>query len=173
MNDTLVNQKRYESDVRAMIDKAFKVLLREHPRTRIYTISIWTDPEARKSAIAIDTKVHSDARSKSHIALRVRDAQRYPELYSPPAVEELKIQRVCNPADYKFPRMATRCHYWHKGPFRWGLLRSALRRAQTYAIQRAASLRIHEDARISINSSLDWYDHELRLSSGNTRGQQM
>lgn len=165
MNDTRRNRQRYESDIRSMIDKAFKRLLREHPKIQVYTISIWTDLEARKSAIAIDTKAHSDARSKSQIASRVRDAKRYPELYSPPSTEELKIQRICNPADFKFPRMATRCHYWHKGSFTWNLLRSALRRAQAYAIQQAASLRVHEDAMISINSSQDWYDHERRLSS--------
>ena len=163
MSTTQSTAQRYESDMQAMIDKAYRTLLRDHPRVQVYTVSIWTDPEARVSAVAIDTKAHSDRCVKRHIASRIRDAKRYPELYAAPSQEELEMQRMGSPADFKFPRMATRCHYWHRGPFKWSFLRPVLRRVQSYAIRQAVGLRIHEDARISINSSQDWYDHERPL----------
>jgi len=49
-------QDTYITELNAMLEKAIKRMNEEHPNFIIYTASIWTDKDAKVSAISFDSK---------------------------------------------------------------------------------------------------------------------
>lgn len=53
------DEKRYLEEMRDLIDRAIAAFEARPEKPVVYTVSIWTDPDAAASAVCIDTEVNS------------------------------------------------------------------------------------------------------------------
>ncbi|HZS07448.1 MAG TPA: hypothetical protein VFD58_21620 [Blastocatellia bacterium] len=149
-------------------------MLTKHPDVRVYTISIWTDPDAAFSAVNFDTYENSVEQVEQ---ANTFSKEQYDHLIAEGEYEEAKLflpgtGRNCNPADFAFRELAGMKHssfdpLWEertKGRC-WNRLEPALLEAGELALSELADFNLHRDAELSVNSRYDWYDHTWRLKS--------
>lgn len=60
------NKENYLAEMKYMVDKALERLKAEKLEFTIYSVSIWTDPNAASSAISFDSLKNSDKASNIH-----------------------------------------------------------------------------------------------------------
>src|SRR5690349_16105228 len=95
-------REMYLSEMTRLIHNAVAELSSKHPDLAIYTVSIWTDPDAAASAISFDSRENSQ-RAVAESAQW--DANMRRELLEEGLVEEAAAfepydGRNCNPADF-------------------------------------------------------------------------
>lgn len=163
------DKENYLTEMKSMVDKAIERLKAEKPEFVIYTVSIWTDPNAAASAISFDSHRNS--------LLKVResnefDKQQYEELIAEGDFESAQLfkpetwmQRNCNPADFEL-RDFEEIHHpdipinweYEKGGRCWPQLKPALTEIGNYAFKKIQTMPIEPDFELAINSKKDWYD---------------
>jgi len=177
----LIDQDVYLAEMGKLLADAKERLLAEWPAAEVYTVSIWTDPNAAISAVSFDTLDNSTKRVRQSNEWNKKWYEKYmaegdtetAELFPP------WTGRNKNPADFLFSNIAKVEHRSFTsmdeamriaggdtpigGPV-WRILESLLRSAQERARLLYRDLRLHHDARIAINSPEAWYDHELPMA---------
>ena len=156
----------YFAEMQALIDTAAARWQREPARQKIYTIGIWTDPDAAASAVNIDTRASSERTVAGHNRYLLQCRAEYlaagetemAALFAPVA------GRQVNPADFQYPLFAETAHQsfrplWAERSRErcWQPLSQALNRAAQYALIRFAGLDLEADAVLGVNSREDWF----------------
>ncbi len=150
-----------------LVARAKQRMLNEHTYSIIYTVSIWTDPDAAASAISLDTYENSlDKISKANAWSK----KEHNRLMAEGDVEMAKLflpneGRNCNPADFAFRNLAEITHasfkpLWEeatKGQC-WDQLESALTKVAEIGRVEFEELSLHPQAVLGINSRRDWFD---------------
>jgi len=134
---------------------------------RVYSVSIWTDPDAAASSVSIDTRSHS----ADHLATLTSWA--HGQVAKQPGMDRdltealLKLpDRNINPADFALADLVVRKHtsfpaHWASNSEGacWDVLGPALERVAQEAVQLFAELPLDLEAELGVNSAHDWYDH--------------
>lgn len=145
---------------------------RDEIREPIYSISIWTDPEAAESAISLETREHSDqfiagvhafARQRAEAQLRKGNAKMADLLLA-----HLARFRNDSPADFAFRNFATISNAslprrWNESD--WPRLTACLLQVREEAIETFQAFDLTEDAEIGVNTASSWYDKIKRVKS--------
>jgi hypothetical protein len=158
----------YFSEMTTMIDKAIRRLQSEKLGFRIYTASIWTDPNASVSAISFDSKKNSlDKVDKSNEGNKKYYDQYIEEgdLDQAELFKPIEETRVCNPADFELKNFEEIAHKSFPANWEtktngkcWKDLEPALIQIGEIYFQKIKKLNIEEGFELSINSERDWYD---------------
>jgi hypothetical protein len=158
----------YLREMATLISTAKRSMLGDHADAMVYTVSIWTDPDAAVSAISFDTIENS--------LEKIRQAnewtkKHYDRLMSEGEVDEAQLflpqqeGRNCNPADFAFRNLAKLTHASFKRGWEqakkekcWNVLEPALLKVANLAHKEFSELRLRPDAQLGINSRRAWYD---------------
>lgn len=168
----MFDRKYYLEEIAALLSAAKAEFLAQHPEARVYTINVWTDPNAAASAVSFDTREHSE----SMIAYQNRQtANRRERLLASGDIggaERCHDQegRVCNPADFAYPNIAECTHAsmlieWENisEDKCWDILEPIMLDVRESALHKFADIPLDQDAELSVNSQEDWYDHPCHL----------
>lgn len=166
------DKQTYLTEMKSMVDKAIERLRTEKPRLKIYSVSIWTDPNAATSSINIDTKSNSD---KVVEKSNRYDKKKYDEFMAEGDLEMAELfkptnQRNCNPAEFKLrdfeeikhPDIEINWESESDGKC-WKILKPALTEIGKYAFKEIQTLTLESDFELAINSNRDWYDKTWTL----------
>ena len=168
----LFDKQRYLTDMKSMVDKAIKKLRSKKSKFKIYSVSIWTDPNGAISSINFDTKANSDKIvGKSNRYLK----KKYDEFMAEGDLEMAKLfkmvlERNSNPAEFKLRDFEKANHSYL--PKNWELktdgkcwkhLKPALTEIGKYAFERIQVLPLDSDFELAVNSDKDWYDKTWKL----------
>jgi len=162
------SEASYLREMATLISMAKRSMLGDHADAMVYTVSMWTDPDAAVSALSFDTIENS--------LEKIRQAnewakKHYDRLMSEGEVDEAQLflpqqgGRNCNPADFAFRNLGKLTHASFKRGWEqaskekcWNLLEPALLKVADLARKEFSELRLHADAQLGINSRRDWYD---------------
>jgi hypothetical protein len=160
----------YHDEMGRLLRAAQGTLVAEHPTIRVYTVAIWTDPEARLSTVSVDTRAHSDAQVAA-LAAWVREQQ--PLLLAAGLAEAAEAAlrlppRNIRPADFALRDLVEVRHgafgqpTIEGGPAElsaelWDELEPALERVGLAALQLLADIPLEPDAELGVKTRGDWY----------------
>ena len=168
----MFDETLYLIEMARLVRDAADVMHREHPSQVIYSVSIWTDPNAAMSAVSIDTKENSDA------TLARLTAWAYARQAEALAAGDPEIavllgtlpQRNRNPANFAFRELMSAEHRSFPSSWEqtsqgdsWQELGSALRIVRADALEVFSSFALHAEAELAVNSESDWYDRPVPL----------
>ena len=161
------DRARYRTEMNGLLAAAEAALRAEAPDAVVYTVGVWTDPDAAVSAVNFDTAEHSAAAvarstawaAKHHARLTAAGDDDGARAFAPrPGA------RCENPANFALPRLAMTTHAafapgWAAATEGrcWEALGPALREVREVAARRYAHLPLHPDALVAVNSAEDWY----------------
>ena len=163
----MFDEALYQIEMTRLLQDAAAVMRRDYPSLVIYSVGIWTDPNAAVSAVSVDTKENSDAKlatltawayARQADALAAGDPEMAVLLGTLPP-------RNRNPADFMLREVASTEH--RSFPPRWEDdsqgdcwedLASALRTVRAEAVEVFSGLWLHTEAELAVNSASDWYD---------------
>jgi hypothetical protein len=164
----MFDKSLYIEEMTRMVDKALQRLQVENPTFKIYTASIWTDPNSLVSSINFDSKENSLNKVKESNEWSKKYYEQYLEEGDLTQAELFKPNlgtRVCNPADFvlrDFEEMTHRSfpENWESETDGdcWKELEPALIQIGDYAFSKIKYLNIEDNFQLSINSDKDWYD---------------
>jgi hypothetical protein len=162
----------YLKEMKSMVDKAIEKLQTEKSILKIYSVSIWTDPNAAASSINIDTKANSDKQVEQANSY---DKKKYDEFLAEGNLEMAELfkttaERNCNPADFilrdfieiEHPDFDENWESESDGKC-WALLIPTLTEIGEYAFEKIQSLNLENDFELAVNSDRDWYDKTWSL----------
>lgn len=169
------SKENYLTEMKSMVDRAIERLKAEKPEYVIYTVSIWTDPNAGTSSINFDSKQNSIHEVQQSNAF---DKEEYEELIEEGDLEgaelfkpETWIQRNCNPANFELRDFEEVTHAdfpinweYQKGGKCWSQLQPALIEIGNYAFNKIQEMQMDPDFELAINSKKDWYDKIWKLA---------
>lgn len=160
------DKDKYLSEMKGMVDKAVHRLKTEKQDFEIYSLSIWTDPNAATSSINFDSKSNSDLK----VAKSTEWNKKYYDMYTADGdLDQAKlfepITRNCNPADFElrdFEELSNSSipDNWEentKGEC-WDILEPALKEVGEYALDKIKNEKIHSDFEMSVNGRQEWYE---------------
>jgi hypothetical protein len=163
----------YLDDMRKLVDVAIATWKHTKNSDPIFTVSIWTDPDACVSAISIDTRSNSERCLKE---ANEWSKQHYDRLMAAGETAEAElflpaVGRAWNPADFEFSELESAEHTCFPRNWAeisdgtcWEQLEPALADVAQYAIARFADLNTEKGAVLGINSHRDWIDKTWELS---------
>jgi len=166
------DEQLYLVEMETLLRSAKAKLISEYPNLMVYTVSIWTDPEAAVSAVNFDTAENSQAKveqqnqwNRGHYEGAIADGDHaLAEFFKP------QTSRNYNPADFfltRFRQTKHRSieHAWETNSDGkcWEALEPALYQVGTFANMLLANLKLHPEAELGVNSRLDWFDAAWRL----------
>lgn len=168
----MFDREHYLEEISALLSAAKTNFLAQNPEASVYTINVWTDPNAAASAVSFDTREHSE----SMIAYQNRQiAARRESLLASGNTEGATLcrnqeGRVCNPADFAYPNVSECAHAsmlveWEdtsEGEC-WEILEPIMLDVRDLASRAFADIRLDSDAELSVNSQEDWYDHPCHV----------
>jgi hypothetical protein len=166
------NEALYQIEMTRLLQDAADVMRRDYPTLVIYSVSIWTDPNAAASAVSVDTKENSNAKLSTLTAWAyARQAEALaagdPELA---VLLGTLPPRNRNPADFVLREVTSAEH--HSFPAHWNdasrgdcwrELGPALQMVRANALTVFSILPLHTDAELAVNSASDWYDAPVPL----------
>lgn len=166
------NKQLYLTEMKYMIDKAVDRMKSEKPRLKIYSVSIWTDPNAGISSINFDTKVNSDKKVENSNKFIKKQYKQFVAEGNLEMAELFKstVDRNANPADFKLRDFEKTKHT--KIPINWEFktggkcwkdLKPALTEIGKYALKKIQILNLDNDFELAVNSNKDWYDKTWKL----------
>jgi len=164
----MFDEQLYLQEMTAMVDDAIRRMKLENPEFKIYTISIWTDPNAAASSINFDNKENS--------LRHVEQSNEWSNSYYVKYLEENNFEqaelfkpndgsRMCNPADFVLRDFNVTTHKsfpqnWEtktEGKC-WEALEPALIEVGNYTFSKINNFNMEDGFELSINSQIDWYD---------------
>lgn len=170
----MFNQTLYLTEMTQMVDYAIKRLQTEKPTFKIYTASIWTDPDAAVSSINFDSKENS--------LKKVSESNNWNKKYYDQYLAEGDIEqaelfkpnqytRICNPADFELRDFEQISHQSFSKGWEsetegecWTEIEPALIEIGSYAFSKIKELNVEDGFELAINSNEDWYDKTWPLS---------
>jgi hypothetical protein len=163
-----MNFKRetYINEMKTMVDKAVEKIINEKISFEIYTMSIWTDPNASISSICLDSKINSDEKIKQS---NEWNKKYYDQYIAEGDLKQAKLfeplTRNCNPADFhlcEFVEIKNKSipTNWEDktGGNCWEDLEPVLKEIGEYAFKKTQELNIHSEFQLSVNGRQDWYE---------------
>jgi hypothetical protein len=164
----------YIDEMKAMIDNAFVEISKEKDSFEIFTISIWTDPNAAASSISFDSKKNSDLKVQKSNAW---NKKYYDQYIAEGDLEQAKLfepisDRNSNPADFALrdyveinnKSISRNWEERSKGKC-WDLLEPLLKQIGEYALSKIDNLKIHSDFEIGVNGRQDWYEFTFMIKN--------
>lgn len=162
------DKSKYLAEIAALVLGATEQFAREHFGVEVYTVSLWTDPNAAASAFSFDTAEHSTA-AVGQGAVWAR--AHFERLLAEGDHEQAKLflpshpgARNVNPADFAFRNFGLVEHesfpkFWEEdsGGACWDELEPALIEAAQAARPVLERIRLHADAVFGVNSREDWF----------------
>jgi hypothetical protein len=164
----------YHLEMSRLLVDAAEALRQRHPRLVVYTVSIWTDPNAAASAVSFDTAQNSAEKvaqaaewAAGHYARAVAakdlaTAEQFAPRDGP--------MRNVNPADFALRAVSEIDHQsfvpgWEERSAGrcWVELEPALERVRASALELYSELTLHEDAVLGSNSRSTWFDRPVRF----------
>lgn len=168
------NQALYKQEISDMIQEAVCQYLKEN-KEKIFTISIWTDVDARASSINFDTKEESYKRDRKsydsnleyyNMFIQYGDEE-MAELHKVPDV--FTPERDCSIADYKFADFIEISNesfpkYWeeHSEGKCWDEITPLLKETVIENLDELQKLPLENDIEISVNGKEDWYQETIK-----------
>jgi hypothetical protein len=166
----MIDQTRFLAEMRAGIHKAFDAMAREHPDVVIYTISVWTDPDAQRSAVSFDTFDNSEAKCRAANTVRQQLRDRFVSEGNTrrASLVPAHMKRNDNPADFAFQKivvientsLADAGSLDNRG---WEVLSSLLQQIKCWAARECRMLNLHPDAQLGISGRKTWYGSAVRI----------
>lgn len=158
------DQDRYLREMQGLVDDAREKITMEAPSLEVYTVSVWTDPDAAFSAVSIDSYDHYQAQierfSSARRAINEDLAKRMANSQS----------RITSPADFEYPEVLKIRNKsfplnWNTDTHgqSWELLSPLLLQAAEYARQAFSVQKLHPDAEVGVNGRNSWYEKALRF----------
>jgi len=165
--------QRYLREMQQLVATGCVRLAVRNPRVRVYSVSVWTDPDPRVSAISFDTL----ANSRRKVATSERWRKRRHAEYLREG--DRAMARLCakptpdrndNPANFAFRSFHEVNHrsmpaLWEERSERrcWTELGPALREVAKLVLPALAELRLEKNAVLGVNSRRDWFDRTWRI----------
>ncbi len=158
----------YLTEMNVLIEKAFERITKEYTDYKIYTISIWTDPNAAISSINFDSKTNSiktveksNQWSKKYYDEHIANKDfEQANLFKP-----INGTRLCNPAEFELRDFEEFKHKSIEDNWEeissgkcWTKLNPALLEIGNIAFEKTKKLNLESDFELAVNSNLDWYD---------------
>ncbi|MBI2731691.1 MAG: hypothetical protein HYX40_13250 [Sphingobacteriales bacterium] len=167
------DKKSYVAEMKLMVDKAIERLKNELPEFKIYSVSIWTDPNAGASSINFDSKSNSE---KVVEKANQYDQNKYDEFIAIGDKKMAKLfkpisgRRNTNPADFELRDYAEYNHQHMPSDWEsisdgkcWKELKPSLLEIGKYAFEKIQVLALEENFELATNSDRDWYDKTWKL----------
>jgi len=164
----MFNQTLYLTEMTEMVDNAIKRLQTEVPTFKIYTTSIWTDPDAAISSINFDSKDNS---IKKVAESNNWNKKYYNQYLAEGDIEQAELfkpnqnTRICNPADFELRDFEQVSHQsfpegWESETEAecWTEIEPVLTEIGNYAFSKIKELNTDDGFELAINSNEDWYD---------------
>lgn len=165
----------YEVEILRMLGQARIRLQKEYPQLAVYSISIWTDPDAAVSAVSFDTVENSRAKVAE---LEAYERETHAKLVAAGDLEMAAhfaprsgVRRNSNPADFALREFVTVEHRAFEPGWEadtegrcWKELEPALLRVRALAAEEFGHLPLHPEAQIAVNSAQDWFDYPIELA---------
>ena len=164
----------YERELHALVERATSLWRSAPARPLIYTVSIWTDPNAGRSAVSFDTRANSNAKVEQSNAW---SKTQYDRLMEEGETEEAELflpneGRNTNPADFAFRNLVECAHSAFPDDWEetsegrcWNELEPLLLALGKAMSSELGPLGVERDAEIGVNSRRDWYDKCWRIRS--------
>jgi hypothetical protein len=165
----MIDQERFAREMSCLIEKGIHALRERAPEAEIYTVSIWTDAKAQKSAISVDTASNSEAKLAAN-ALRFEKLKAKPR--SPRAAAILAKmrppERNDNPADFRFRNLAMvendSLRNFDASASDWEKLENLLAGAAGSFRDATAGLKLHSDAQVGVSGRDFWFGRPVPLA---------
>src|SRR5947209_20461942 len=105
----MIDEMKFILEMQSGFRKAIEIIFTHQPHVEIYTISIWTDVEARRSAISFDTFKNSEMKRHAANAFRQQLRERFVSEGNSrrAALVPPEMIRNNNPADFEFKKVVT------------------------------------------------------------------
>lgn len=169
----MFNKEIYIKEMTKMVDNAIERMKNEHSQFKIFTASIWTDPNAAASSIGFDSKENS---LKNVDKSNEWDKTYYEKYLAEGDLEQAALfkpkeaTRMCNPADYNLKDFEETSHKnfsknWESETDGkcWTELYPALREIGKYAFAKIKNANLEDGFELSINSKKDWYGKTWKI----------
>ncbi len=166
----MINQQEYLSEMLDGIRRAFSVMRHEYPDVEIYTISVWTDVKARKSAVCFDTLENSEVKRTE---LKAHFQQLHDRFKAEGDLKRLSLPlpnhaRNENPADFKLRNMVlidnnSLADADFADAQEWAVFEDLMEQVKSNAAKEAAVLKLHPDAELGVNGHKTWYHRAVKL----------
>jgi len=167
------DERLYLAEMGSLLRTAKAKLVSEHADLTVYTVAIWTDPNAAVSAINFDSFENSRAvadrsslwASKQHGHLLASGRKELAELFKP-----FEVSRNHNPADFLLCKFLVIKHHSFEHGWEtntrgkcWAELEPVLYKVGSFASEFLADLKLHPEAELGVNSHRDWFDTTWKL----------
>jgi len=163
-----LDQNTYFNEMHLLIERATKQWSTA-ARPPIYSLNVWTDPQAQLSAVNIDTRVNSDNQiqqirtfmeAKKKRALSIKDKNLID--ITNEALRSLP-ERNDNPAGFVFRCISDSLHKsfdieWSNSVRCWDELEPCLLKVRDMTLDAFSAFEFDRDAEVSVNSRSSWYD---------------
>lgn len=168
------HRARYLDEMRELAERAVASFQRAHADVEVYTISVWTDADARRSVAAFDTFDNSGkfvAGLKAFAGVERAQLLAQGDAGLAAHFERfLRIERNTSPADFQFrvvAEMANRSfpRHWKErsGGACWGELESALAEVATLTLPIFEQLSLHPQSELGVNGRRGWFERRWAL----------
>jgi hypothetical protein len=165
----MIDERLFFDEISKLSQLAFENLRGRQATVEIYSIALWTDPCAAKSAICVDTFDNSQialaklARFLENIKAKTSRPKALALLNRPlPA-------RNTNPADFEFRNLGLvdnpSIQHFDKSADAWNLLESLLNSASKEVAKDATGFRLHPNAVIGTSGRNDWFQNIFPLAT--------
>jgi hypothetical protein len=168
------DQAAYREEMHDLLHKARDAARQRLGIERVYSVSIWTDPDAAVSAVSVDTRAHSSAQLTALSTWAHEQVAKYAGTAEAEFTECLLNlpDRNVNPADFAYADLATKRHisfphHWAADTARgcWQFRGPALAGVADEALQLFAALPLDWDAELGVNSAHSWYTARRKFVS--------
>ena len=162
----------YRTELERLVAEAYARWTAE-ARPPVYTISLWTDPDAAMSSLSIDTLSHSSSVVSEANAYNAQQRAYWLDR-GDAAMAELfgAITRNCNPADFDHRDVCTVRHASFADDWEirsdgacWDVLEPLLEVVGRVAAARFAHVEHASDAIVGVNGRHDWFQTELPVGN--------
>jgi hypothetical protein len=165
-SDMRLDEKLYLEEMDGLIKSAKKTLFDKHPNLEIYTINIWTDPDAAVSTVSFDTFENSNEKTNEHNKWAKKH---YDDLIAEGDINQAKYLlqikgRNYNSADFLLKDIVSITNQSFEplcagktGGGCWDILEPLLKKVGKNAIQAFRDIKLHTNCELGVNSRRDWY----------------
>lgn len=170
----MFDETLYQHEMTELLTGAAQILQRDYPDMLIFTVSMWTDPNAAVSRVCVDTEEHSAVQLAKSATWRNAE---YEELMAGGQTALARhftpreFERESSSADFAVQLLSIQHSAFHRyweytseGAC-WDVLEPALLKAAETAEKILSVLPLHTNACLAVNSRRDWYDSERPLRS--------
>ena len=164
----MLNKSLYIQEMTQMIDIAISKIQSEKTNFKIYTVSIWTDPESAISSINFDSLKNSLKNVKKSNKWSNKYYEQYKaegDLEQAELFRPIEGSRICNPADFElrdFDKITNKSFgmNWESDTDGqcWEELEPALIEMGNAAFEKVKKLNVEFGFELAVNSKRDWYD---------------